>query len=155
MMRNRFPDLNAEIVQGGSIGGISLGDDFYQVLDKIDSDFCANTFDFQNAGGKFLCCEIEGGAIAFSVDESGRIISIWCKKPYGGSFGGKLRPGMTAKEIFAVTSGQHEFSGYLILDGNYSVYYGMPAHYDDFEDFEKDIPDDLVFEELYVGNLLK
>jgi len=34
-MRNRFPDLNAEIVQGESIGGISLGNDFYKVLDKI------------------------------------------------------------------------------------------------------------------------
>ncbi|HCT6471251.1 TPA: hypothetical protein OT496_003576, partial [Morganella morganii] len=80
------------------------------------------------------------------------IIALWCKPPYSGSYKNKLYPGITASKLNEVSKKQEIIKGYLVIDKDFHVYYGMPEDIDDFDCFS-DLNDDVIFNELYVGDL--
>ena len=147
-----FPNYNADIISGKSIGGLSIGDSAKDVVSRLNPECTLKSASFSNPSGKFIQYELDNGTISFTVGPDGKITALWCKRPYSGRFDKRLKPGMTASEIAKVTSHQMEFGGYLILDKNYKVFFSMPPDFDDFDDFD-DFPADLIFEELHVGNL--
>lgn len=145
-------DFSLDIIPGKSIGGISLGDNVDDVTLSLSEGVSFEIFDFENFGVKYHCCKLGGGAVSFTIDESGKIISLWCEPPYKGSFNGKLYPGITAKELREVTRKQNLVKGYLVVDNIYGLYFGMPDDIDDFNSFS-DVDDGVYFNELYVGSL--
>jgi len=149
---DRVIGLDLEIVPGKSIGGICLGDNADDIVWNILDEFDVQAFDFDNFGMKYTCYRIDGGAISFSANEAGNIVSLCCKPPYTGRFDKRFYPGITAGEIKARSKRQELVGGYLVLDRNYLAYYAMPDEIDDFDRFS-DLDDDVVFNELYVGNL--
>jgi len=153
-MTNRFPDLKAEILQGLSIGGICIGDDINTVLSCLAEDCPVSSDYFFAPDGRCLMwyCFYDG-AVSLTADEDGVILDVRCRKPYRGLFDGRIGPGMTAAEIAKFSRHQEECYGYLVLDNNYQIYLSLPDGCDDFERFS-DLPEDIVFEQLYVGNLL-
>lgn len=144
--------LDAEVVPGKSIGGISLGDNASDVIKSAAGKFSVDFLEFENFGVKYVCCKIEGGAISFSYNEDGKVVSLWCEPPYRGGGDRRFYPGITAGKLRRVSRKQEIIKGYLVVDDNYSVYYGMPDDIDDFDHFS-DLDDDVVFSELYVGDL--
>ncbi|GIZ28590.1 hypothetical protein TUM12151_15320 [Morganella morganii] len=151
-MKNIVIRLDADIVPGKSIGGVSLSDNVSDVIRCINSGFTIKKHDISNSVGKFFLYKINGGAISFTSDEHGVIIALWCEPPYSGSYKNKLYPGITASKLNEVSKKQEIIKGYLVIDKYFHVYYGMPEDIDDFDCFS-DLNDDVIFNELYVGDL--
>lgn len=152
MGSNMSINLDENIIPGKSIGGISLGDNVNDIIKCIEAEYCINVIEFENFGVKYLCYKINDGAISFTVNDTGHIVSLWCEPPYKGSFNGKLYPGITARKLKEISSIQTIIKGYLVIDNNPLIYYGMPDDIDDFNCFS-DLDDDVFFNELYVGDL--
>ncbi|ELY2857425.1 hypothetical protein SMC92_004589 [Cronobacter dublinensis] len=152
MKDNTVINLVSDIIPGKSIGGISLGDNVVDIIECIGDEFTIDVFSFENFGVKYFCYKINNGAISFTCNESGNIISLWCEPPYLGSFNKKLYPGITVGELKKISKKQSIIKGYLVIDNNKLIYYGMPDDIDDFNHFS-DLDDDVIFNELYVGNL--
>lgn len=154
MMNKVVPDYNAPIVAGTSLGGIELGGFADEVLACLQDSCRVENTESEGPAGAFTLYELDGGVVGFGVDGDGVIVSLWCRQPYQGLYDGRLGPGMSVSEISKMSRRQFEFGGYLVLDRNYQVYFGLPALFDDFDSFDE-LPRDLVFEELYVGDLMR
>ncbi|AZL75660.1 hypothetical protein [Pseudomonas oryziphila] len=152
MKKNNAFSLDSDIVPGRSIGGVSLGDCAEEVFYCIADTFDVRIFEFENFGIRFVHYEVNGGVVSFVAKDDGKISSLWCKPPYSGNFDGRLFPGITAGELKSVSKRQELVSGYLVVDRNYLIYYGMSDNIDDFNHFS-DLDDNVVFEELHVGGL--
>ncbi|MEN3753037.1 hypothetical protein [Mangrovibacter yixingensis] len=152
MTRNTKFDSSLNIVPGKSIGGISLGDNVDEIILSLGENVPFETFEFENFGTKYRCYRLTKEGLSFTTDEQGKIIALWCEPSYNGRFNGRLYPGITAKELRAVTRKQILVKGYLVVDDIYNLYFGMPDDIDDFNSFS-DIDDDACFNELYVGDL--
>lgn len=152
MKDNAAISLVKDIIPGKSIGGICLGDNVADITECIGDKFSIDVFPFENFGTKYFCYKINNGAISFACNESGQVVSLWCEPPYLGSFDKKLYPGITAGELKKISKKQSIIKGYLVIDNNKLIYYGMPEDIDDFNRFS-DLEDDVMFNELYVGNL--
>lgn len=144
--------LVEDIIPGKSIGGICLGDNVADVIESVGDKFSIDAISFENFGTKYFYYKINNGAISFTCNESGKIVSLWCKPPYLGKFDKKFYPGITVRELKNISKKQSIIKGYLIIDNNKLIYYGMPEDIDDFNRFS-DLDDDVIFDELYVGNL--
>lgn len=144
--------LDMDIIPGKSIGGISLGDNVNDVIKSIGEKHPISKYDFQNHTGNYSLYNIFNGAISFTCDSNNIIVALWCTPPYQGSFNKKLYPGITALEIRRRSKKQEIIKGYLVIDKNSPIYYGMPDEIDDFNSFSE-LDDDTIFNELYVGNL--
>lgn len=152
MEDNAIIDMTLDIIPGKSIGGICLGDDVNDIIGRIGGRFDIDKSNFENFGVKYTHYKVNKGAVSFVCDESNKVISLWCEPPYKGSFNKKLYPGITAGELKAKSKKQILIKGYLVIDDNPFIYYGMPDDIDDFN-FFSDLDDEVVFNELYVGNL--
>ncbi|EOD8960542.1 hypothetical protein ACJ5XU_004135, partial [Providencia stuartii] len=75
-MKNIVIRLDADIVPGKSIGGVSLGDNVSDVVRCINSDFTIKEYDIGNSVGEFFLYKINGGAISFTSDKYGVIIAL-------------------------------------------------------------------------------
>lgn len=152
VMKNYIINFDSDIIPGSSIGGISLGDCTEDVFECIADTFDVEISEFENFGGRYVSYEVSGGAITFVAREDGKISALWCKPPYKGRFDRRFYPGITAGELKSVSRRQEIFDGYLVVDRNYLIYYGMPEDIDDFNSFS-DLDDGVVFNELHVGKL--
>lgn len=151
-MKNIAIRSDADIVPGKSIGGVSLGDSVSDVIRCIKSEFTIKKYDISNLVGKFFLYKINDGTISFTSDKYGIIIALWCEPPYSGSYKNKLYPEITASKLNEVSKKQEIIKGYLVIDKDFHVYYGMPEDIDDFDCFS-DLNDDVIFNKLYVGDL--
>ncbi|PIT13094.1 hypothetical protein BGI32_09610 [Snodgrassella alvi] len=152
-MKKIIIGLDMDIIPGRSIGGISLGDYDKDIIECINNKYVIEKYSFNNQLGSYALYKIHNGAISFTSDEQGVIIALWCEPPYKGSYKRKLYPGITALELKKISKTQEIIKGYLVIDKNFFIYYGMPDNIDDFNSFS-DIDDKTIFNELYVGNLI-
>lgn len=143
-------DLDAEIISGVSIGGIFLGSDFLEELQKIYQEGIAiNEQRFSNFEIQYIHYEIDRGAVSVVTFEDGKIKRIWCEKPYRGKYKNKFFPGMTIHEIEQNSSKQTIVHGMLILDTDFGAGFRIPDEYEDIDHF-KQFPKDMVLEEIHI-----
>ena len=152
IMKNIIIGLDMDIVPGKSIGGICLGDNINDIIQRIEYKYSLTKSSFSNNTGNYSFYRVQGGAISFTTNNHGVIVALWCEPPYLGSFKGKLYPGITAREISDKSKRQDIIKGYLVIDQDFTIYFGMPDDIDDFNSFS-DLDDETIFNELYVGNL--
>lgn len=152
IMNNIIIGLDMDIVPGKSIGGIFLGANVNDIIQHIESKYNISKSSFSNATGNYSFYRVQGGAISFTTNNHDVIVALWCEPPYSGSFEGKLYPGITAREIRVKSKRQDIIKGYIVIDQDFTIYFGMPDYIDDFNCFS-DLDDETVFNELYVGNL--
>ncbi|PWD68134.1 hypothetical protein [Pectobacterium parmentieri] len=151
-MKNIIIGLDMDIVPGKSIGGISLGENINEIIQRIECKYSIAKSIFSNNTGNYSFYRVQDGAISFTTNNHDVIVSLWCEPPYSGSFKGKLYPGITAREIREKSKRQDIIKGYLVIDQDFTIYFGMPDDIDDFNSFP-DLDDEVVFNELYVGDL--
>lgn len=145
--------LEQDIIAGKSIGGISLGDRESDIIDQIGDKYTIAQLQFKSQLEMYTLFKIADGAISFTSNKEGIIVSLWCKPPYKGSYNGRLYPGISALELKRISKRQELVKGYLVIDNMFNIYYGMPDDVDDFNCFN-DLDNETRFNELYVGNLL-
>ncbi|MBQ0411497.1 hypothetical protein J7S97_18710, partial [Proteus mirabilis] len=76
MGSNMSINLDENIIPGKSIGSISLGDNVNDIIKCIEAEYCINVIEFENFGVKYLCYKINDGAISFTVNDTGHIVSL-------------------------------------------------------------------------------
>lgn len=152
MERNEVISFDAEIIPGKSIGGISIGEDVISVLDKLDNGQGIEESVFSNFGVKYYLYSINNGIINFTTKDDGVVLALWCGIGYKGSYKGRYYPGVTVKDIKINFKSKELYGGYLVLDNNYNIYYGLPEEFDDYDNFCQ-LNDEIIFEDLYVGKL--
>lgn len=150
-------DYDAEIIPGASLGGISLNDSIYQVLECLDSSSIAyDTETFTNFGYVFDRVIINQGTIGVTANEQGDVIGLWCSEGYTGGFDGRLYAGMTISKILERTKKQMCINGRLVLDAEYGLFYDIPEkyhgeYYDDI-DHVSDLPIYMVLSDLHIAD---
>lgn len=151
-MKDIIIGLDMDIIPGKSVGGISLGDNIDDIIRCVGQSYSVDKTNFSNHTGDYSFYKIQGGAISFTTNNHGIVVALWCEPPYQGSFDNKLYPGITALEIRRKSKRQDIIKGYLVIDRDLTIYFGMPDDIDDFN-FFTDLDDETTFNELYVGNL--
>lgn len=152
IQKNKPVSLYAEILPGCSIGGIFIGEKVINVLDRLSSEQTLECEEFNNFGKVYDLYTVNNGEINFTSDESDIVLALWCSIGYKGSYDGKYYPGISVREVKKNFREKEIYHGYLVLDRNYKIYYGLPDAFDDFVNFDE-VNDDIVLEDLYVGDL--
>lgn len=152
--KNNAISLSAEIVPGQSIGGILIGENVLDIIDRLPSDQELICKEFNNFGKNYYLYSINNGIINFTSDKDDVVLAIWCGVGYKGKCDEKYYPGISVGEVKENFRKIEIYHGYLVLDDNYKIYYELPEEFDDFNDFNE-VDDDVILRCLYVGDLKK
>ncbi|NOQ75421.1 MAG: hypothetical protein GQ574_25650 [Crocinitomix sp.] len=141
-------DIAAPIIDGNSIGGISIGQDSRLLLSELYSN--GYMIEENKFHSDFIEYKVNEGIISFVINSSSNnVINISCKNPYEGSWKNKFTPSMSVQTIIKQSNKTMVLHGFLIIDGIYGVGYNLPNEYDEIDSVDQ-LPDDLVLEQIYV-----
>lgn len=131
------------IIPGKSIGGISIGENVFDVQKRIHSHY-----DVKLSDGNSM--SINGNMITLYYGKNGIISEISCNSKFNGVYDNKLWAGMTVEDVIRNTSSQVAWSGFVQVDNINGIGLPLPNEYDDFEKITDFLDLDFVFEELWV-----
>lgn len=141
--------LNNEITPNRSIGGICLGQDIYEILDRLDKQ-TAHPISIPSDS----CVKIGNALIDIYFDpESGRISQISCGADFHGFYKtkkGRIKAGMSVADILQNTATQTAWGGFVKVDGLHGIGFPLPDGYDDFSKLTDFLDYGFVFPELSV-----
>lgn len=145
-------DLDADILPGKSLGGLQLFGDALAALPQLEGNWVLH--ERPSADGGFTFYEADN-LFMVSVDNADlRIRCLVAHAGYRGMLYGYIRTGMTVDALLEASpssrrKAMHMSGGFLHLDLEESVAFGLPPHLDDL-DHLSDLPGDLVLDALYV-----
>lgn len=131
------------IIPGKSIGGISIGENVFDVQKRIQSHY-----DVKMSNENSI--SINDNMITLYYGKNGIISEISCSNKFDGVYDNKLWAGMTVADIIKNTSSQVVWSGFVQVDNINGIGLPLPNEYDDFEKITDFLDLDFVFEELWV-----
>ena len=131
------------IIPGKSIGGISIGENVFDVQKRIHSHY-----DVKLSDGNSM--SINDNMITLYYGKNGIISEISCSSKFNGVYDNKLWAGMTVEDVIRNTSSQVAWSGFVQVDNINGIGLPLPNEYDDFEKITDFLDLDFVFEELWV-----
>ncbi|WP_420212045.1 hypothetical protein ACN8ZM_18975 [Burkholderia aenigmatica] len=136
--------LNNVIVPGKSLGGILLGEEVNDVVDRLSGAHLIEYLDKNTL-------KVDGGVITIYHDSvGGRIENLACNAKFHGSYLGKLWPGMTVSDVLKTTKKQMAWCGFVQVDGIQGVGLPLPSQFDDFEKLIDFLDPEFIFSELWV-----
>ena len=141
-MANKM-NINHTIIPGKSIGGISIGENVFDVRKRIQSCYNIEVLDESSIS-------INDKMITLYHGKNGIINEISCNSKFNGVFDNKLWAGITVEDVIKNTSSQVAWSGFVQVDNIKSIGLSLPNECDDFEIITDFLDLDFVFEELWI-----
>jgi hypothetical protein len=135
-------EISDEIVPQKSLGGISLGEQIYDVVARLPSHYAIHHSEHITT--------IDDGLITAYHDVSGIISALSCNSKFKGNYLNKLWPGMTVAEVIKNSTRQVAWSGFVQVDRIEGIGLSLPEERDDFDHLTDEFDHDYVFEELWV-----
>lgn len=145
-------NLDADIVPGRSIAGLTLGEDALELIVRLQQQHSVKEIPGMNPN--FARYEIDE-ALRLVVDSRDfKIVELAALVGYRRPLFGYVRAGMSVRELIvgapsALLKQIHLFNDMLYLDRAESVGFLLPPQYDDFDRID-DLPGDFVLDALHV-----
>ena len=150
-------DFNADIISYKSIGNIEIGRNVEFYIDELYKNFDVKETQYvvsKSVEKDEIRYEysLNNDTVRFSTDIDGQIIVVGCNENYRGKYKNKLYAGITMGKLINLTNKQWIKFGALVIDQDYGMIITLPSPYDEIADYLKDIPLNLILNEIYVGN---
>ncbi|NUF79757.1 hypothetical protein GY065_12700 [Snodgrassella sp. ESL0323] len=150
-------DFNADIISYKSLGNIEIGRNVEFYIDEMYKNFDVKVTQYvitkaQEKEEIRYSYSLNNDTIKFSTNIDGQIIMVGCNENYRGKYKNKLYAGITMGKLISLTNKQWITFGTLIVDKDFGMYFILPSPYDEIADYLKDIPLNLILNEIYVGN---
>ena len=145
-------DFNAEIRSACSLGNIKLNENISLYMDEMYSFFNVEVKNYSLPDGSKKNAYIINETITIATNADGLIFSIGCNQKYTGKYKNILHAGQSMKEVIALTEKQRVFNGSVIINDDFGLCLILPSPYDEIGDSIKSIPNDIIFNEIYVSD---
>lgn len=143
-------DFRADIIPSKSIGNIVIGTCISRYLNDIYDNYSLSYQDYPLPNGDNRGVYVLDETLMVSVLDNGYIVSVGCNQNYKGKYNNQLWTGKTIGQVKQSTSQQKIVNGSLIINNLAGLILPIPSPYDELADTLKDIPDELVLNEIYV-----
>lgn len=145
-------DLDADILPGRSIAGLTLGEDALELIVGLQQQ--CSVKERRTNYPSSTCYEVDEAVIVIVNNVDFKIIDLAAMPGYRGRLYGYIRAGMSVRELIAGASSAllkhiHLYNEILYLDRAESVGFLLPPEYDDIGGVDC-LPDDLALNALYV-----
>lgn len=146
-------NLDADIVPGRSIGGLVLGQQALEPIERLQRH--ARVIARPALNPDYTCYDIDE-AMTIVVDNRDFLVAnLAARSGYRGRLFGYIHAGMRVHELIAGASSVllkaiHPHNEFVYLDRAESVGFLLPPQYDDVADRIEHLPVDLVLDALYV-----
>lgn len=145
-------DFNAEIITGVSLGNVNLNKNISLYIDEMYSRFNVETKNYSLPDGSKKNAYILNKTMTIATNNDGLIFSIGCNQEYKGKYKNILHTGQSMQEVVALTEKQRIFNGFVIIDDDFGFSFALPFPYDEIGDSIENIPNDIIFKEIYVSD---
>jgi hypothetical protein len=145
-------DFTADIKPKHSIANIILGGNISSYIDELYRTYSIKVKNYNLPDGETRVAYVVNNTITIATLSDGTIFSIGCNVHYQGLYRGVLSTGMSFGQIKKLTKRQRVFNGSVIIDDDFGFSYVLPAPYDEIADSIKDIPMDLILNEIYISD---
>jgi hypothetical protein len=135
--------LNNEILPGIGIGGVTLGENIDDILDKY-------AYEYEIKKTSETSHSFDGGFLTIYNDEKKIITNISCNKNFSGAYAGVLWAGMTVSDVLQKSKSRIAWSGFVEVNGIRGIGLSLPNEFDDFEEITDYLDLNFIFEELWV-----
>ena len=145
-------DFKADIIPFKSIGNVVIGTCISRYLNDIYDNHSMSYKDYPLPNGDNRGLYELDDTLMICILDNGYIISVGCNQNYKGQYNNQLWPGQTMEQVKQRTSTQKIVNGSLIINNQTGLILPLPSPYDELADTLKDIPDELVLNEIYVAD---
>jgi hypothetical protein len=135
--------LNNEIIPGIGIGGINLGENIDDILEKY-------AYEHEIKKISETSYSFDDGFLTIYNGEKKIITSISCNKNFPGTYAGILWAGMTVSDVLQKSKSRVAWSGFVQVNGISGIGLSLPNEFDDFERITDHLDLNFVFDELWV-----
>jgi hypothetical protein len=149
-----FIDYKADIISGKSLANIQIGKNIEEYLQyihtyRIKFEIKKYNENKKNEIHSYLINE----NILVNTFPNGKILNISALNYYEGTLNKKIKSGMTVKQIKNNSENQRINNGCLFINNDYGFCYCLPSPYNEITDNIKNLPNNLVLNEIVVDNL--
>lgn len=146
-------NLDADIVPGRSIGGIVLGQQALELIERLQQH--ARVVVRPALNPDYTCYDIDETMTIVVGNRDFVVVNLAARSGYRGRLFGYIHAGMRVHELIAGASSAllqaiHPHNEFVYLDRAESVGFLLPPQYDDVADRIEHLPADLLLDTLYV-----
>lgn len=146
-------DYKADIVSGKSLGNFQIGENINDYLPCIyEQGIKLNIKKYNENQKNEIHSYLIDNNFKINTLPNGYIINITSINSYKGTLNKIIKSGITVEQIKIVTEKQTINNGCLFLNGDYGFCYILPTPYDEIGDTINQLPNDLILNEICVGN---
>lgn len=144
-----------KIDSGKSLAGFELGKNINEYIGDLYQDKIKLEIKVYNKNKKNEVHHyIIDNNLKINTLKNGEILNIACTNFYYGKYEEKLYLGITTQEIKNKTNKQSIMNGGLFVNGDYGFCFMLPQPYDEIADSIDNIPNDLILNEICVGDFI-
>jgi hypothetical protein len=145
-------NYNEEIISAKSLAGFELSKNINDYLLDIYQNNISVEIKIYNQDKKNEIHHYNiDNNIKINTLKIGKILNISCMNTYNGKYHEKLHSGITIQEVKEKTETQNIMNGGLFVDRDFGFCFMLPHPYDEIADSINNIPDNLILNEICVG----